>query len=409
MHTYKQSIDKISSYLTISNNNRIFIVVCIVAGFFIPETMINQVSDFIVPQLVSGWGVVIFVLVSSVLIIGQLFILEFVNQRSKEIREKDRSLKIVYRLVVLAQCTLLAIIIFVIFEIMFSSQYHTATLTAALIITYVLNISILGLFAQRFFSWFKLNRNSKVVLLYGLSFALDAFIQVLVVSSVLPHLIQNEQLITPASEVIFPSDYFEPGSLLENLFLSIQYTDTVLIGLVVAATAILLHYYSRKLGKLKFWIIISLPLIYKVSTVIEDFGLYVPITDPELFNWYLYASLNSTAGGILFGIAFWTVAKTIRRDSPVREYMIIAAYGFILLFMSNQITMVARSYPPYGLATMSFLPLATYMLFLGVYSTAISISQDSKLRGSIKKVAHKIQTCWLVSEQLIWNKKYREQ
>jgi hypothetical protein len=67
--------------------------------------------------------------------------------------------------------------------------------------------------------------------------------------------------------------------------------------------------------------------------------------------------------------------------------MKIAAYGFILMFISNQVTLIGASYPPYAIVTMSFLPFASYMIFLGLYSTAVSVSQDNQLRKSIKKVA----------------------
>jgi hypothetical protein len=36
---------------------------------------------------------------------------------------------------------------------------------------------------------------------------------------------------------------------------------------------------------------------------------------------------------------------------------------------------------------MSFLPLASYMIFMGLYSTAVSVSKDNQLRKSIKKYA----------------------
>lgn len=89
----------------------------------------------------------------------------------------------------------------------------------------------------------------------------------------------------------------------------------------------------------------------------------------------------------MFGIAYWQVAKSIRQDSPVRSYMIIAAYGFVLYFITTQVGLYATSYPPFGLAAFSLLPLSAYLVFLGVYSSAISVSQDNKLRSSIRKIA----------------------
>jgi hypothetical protein len=66
----------------------------------------------------------------------------------------------------------------------------------------------------------------------------------------------------------------------------------------------------------------------------------------------------------------------------------LSALGFALLFVSNQgIVLTNAFYPPFGLATASFMGLASYMVLVGIYSSAISVSEDSKLRQSIRTVA----------------------
>jgi hypothetical protein len=92
-------------------------------------------------------------------------------------------------------------------------------------------------------------------------------------------------------------------------------------------------------------------------------------------------------GGILFGIVFWSVARRVRHDT-IKDYLMVSAYGIILLFTSNQATdLIIALYPPFGLVTVSFMGLSSYMLLIGIYSSAISISQDSKLRQSIRTLA----------------------
>jgi hypothetical protein len=369
------------------NQRIVFILFCIVVAFLIPDTMINYVSDFIYPQLVTLWGVAFFVTIAGVAILGQYCLVEFVKRRSREIRAKDPYLKWIHKIAGGALWALAAIVILVIFEILVTSQYHTALLVTAMAINLIFTISILSLFAKKLFSWFRSNRNSLVVLLYGASFAGSAFSLGILVTYNFSVFQQKQQIITPAYEVVFPYDVLEPGSVLATLFESYRYVDLVSFGLLISATALLLRHYSKRLGKVKFWIVICLPLLYYFTTFLEQLGIYAPVTDAEWFNWYLYMSLNSTAGGILFGLAFLSIARTIREDSPVKNYMIIAAYGLVLLFISNQVTLNATSYPPFGLATQSFLILSSYMIFLGLYSTAISISQDNKLRASIRKFA----------------------
>jgi hypothetical protein len=44
-----------------------------------------------------------------------------------------------------------------------------------------------------------------------------------------------------------------------------------------------------------------------------------------------------------------------------------------------------RPYPPFGLATISFLGLSSYLVYIGIYSSVISAAQDVTLRQSIRK------------------------
>jgi hypothetical protein len=64
--------------------------------------------------------------------------------------------------------------------------------------------------------------------------------------------------------------------------------------------------------------------------------------------------------------------------------MTLASYGFILLYISSQITLVACSYPPFGITTLFFAGLSSFLLLTGLYSTAISLSKHAELRKSIR-------------------------
>ena len=67
----------------------------------------------------------------------------------------------------------------------------------------------------------------------------------------------------------------------------------------------------------------------------------------------------------------------------IRNYF--SALGIVLLFTSNQaIILVSFSYPPFGIATISFTGLSSYLIFIGIYTSAISIAHDTKLRKLIK-------------------------
>jgi hypothetical protein len=62
-----------------------------------------------------------------------------------------------------------------------------------------------------------------------------------------------------------------------------------------------------------------------------------------------------------------------------------SGYGLLLLFASNQATVLINSpYPPFGMAAISFVGLSSYLMFVGIYSSAASVAQDMKLRKSIR-------------------------
>ena len=80
------------------------------------------------------------------------------------------------------------------------------------------------------------------------------------------------------------------------------------------------------------------------------------------------------------------MARSIGRDKVARNFLIISAYGFILLFTSNQaIVLISAHYPPFGVATISFVGLSSYLILVGIYYSAISVSFDIGLRKSIRK------------------------
>ena len=95
--------------------------------------------------------------------------------------------------------------------------------------------------------------------------------------------------------------------------------------------------------------------------------------------------LASVLTGIIFGAAFLSVARTLRSGSSVRNHMIIAAYGFLIFYIAGSATASQAAYPPYGLVSVAFTGLSCYLIYNGLYLSAVSVSQDITLRKSIRK------------------------
>ncbi len=99
-----------------------------------------------------------------------------------------------------------------------------------------------------------------------------------------------------------------------------------------------------------YFLIQFLPLFYNVFSLFSE--------SVSVFYLYtLFFTFSRPVGAILFGLAFWMIARRLRdKSSVVVDYMIISGIGLVLLFVSNQaIIFVDEPYPPFGLASVSFI------------------------------------------------------
>ena len=99
-----------------------------------------------------------------------------------------------------------------------------------------------------------------------------------------------------------------------------------------------------------------------------------------------FLSLSKPIGGLLFGIAFWNISKVVSYERNIKTYMIISGWGIFLIFAANQAAIqVVSPYPPFGLATITVLNIAGYLMLLGIYNSASLVSMNNDLRKSIRK------------------------
>ncbi|MGH9965987.1 MAG: hypothetical protein ACRD5E_14340 [Nitrososphaeraceae archaeon] len=157
-------------------------------------------------------------------------------------------------------------------------------------------------------------------------------------------------------------------------------------------TAILMKSYREKLlNPILFWIILLIPLVYFLITFFYQFTLgkllfsYLQI-DPFSVSIILSAflSLSKPIGGLVFGIAFWNISRVVSYERNIKTYMIISGWGIFLIFAANQAALqIVQTYPPFGLATLTVLNVAGYLMLLGIYEAASLVSANSNLRKSI--------------------------
>jgi hypothetical protein len=372
------------------------LIISIVIAVIIADTSIVKLSDLIRWRFLHDWkNITLFVAMSCVYAISQNFILEFIKGRGeKELgyaKGKMRLSAATFRKIVsIIQYVITAILIFVILQLLFYSRYSPAATTAITAISYTTAIVMIGLLAYLFFMWFNQNRrsgSSLKVFLYGLSSAALVLNTVVGVALIYSLSLTKPAMMGPHAGSITVLIGTHIDRILNPLYIA-----TSILGFILmwSATAILLRSYSQRLGKAKYWFLVSIPLVYFVSQFLTLFSNQFAATlalYPVLFT--LLFVFSKPVGGILFGAAFYSIGRRgiSSNGNFVRDYMTFAAYGFVLFFVSSQNTVVQPTYPPFGVIAASFVGLSGFMMFLGLYSSAISVSQDVKLRQLIRRSA----------------------
>ena len=216
--------------------------------------LIVDISIIRIATSVGGIGpsyIILFVGLVVVFAVGQYTILAFVKSERKDIEYKDSShstgLRLIDKAVTISQYALLAILVSVILQMVFTSGYSVSSLKAIIFISYVLSFALLALLAKRFFSWFKSNRNL-VVLVYALA------VSMLSINSVITIIYTNNEFVN-VPEFILNIKSLTGGYESADVLLSSAYMITSISSFVLMwiATILLLKHYSRKIGKSKYW------------------------------------------------------------------------------------------------------------------------------------------------------------
>ena len=141
---------------------------------------------------------------------------------------------------------------------------------------------------------------------------------------------------------------------------------------------------KNRQAPLSLWIVLSLPLIlYLVGKTPGFFSgeSLSGVDEPYRYYFRILFRAGTIAGNILFGLAFFVVARRVR-SLKLRDYLTIAAIGDTIVGISLSTSALEQTY---GVAAHSLVLLSSYLFSMGLYVVAISISQDSSLRKSIKR------------------------
>ena len=379
-----------SKPVTRFSKGKLFAVFLLLIIAQIVDAIIGNLADIFKNFSISFWGVALFTLIAAIYCFGQYFILEMVKGRNKEQKITRAHFKIIEKLVSVIQYILTAIMVFLVLQTIFASKYYTAELNIGVIVSGGLAIYLMSLFAYWLLSWFRIRR-TLILLLYGLAMAMTAISVVGMVVQFSAILLEKPQVVFPQSNVVFGA-----GPPLQQLANTVQ-SDAGIASfiLVWAGTILLLRHNIHRIGKVKFWALLSTPIIifsysylslYQSDLSISNlsnnpmFGVVMPV---------LLIIFSGITAATLIGIAFQSVAKPLSDTTLIKDYMIITAYAFILFFATTLTSIGGVGYPPFGIVNVFLVGPFSFLILNGLYRSAISVAEDVNLRQSVRNTTKK--------------------
>jgi hypothetical protein len=356
------------------------------------DTTIVKFASYTGQQLLTSWNVQIFIAFLFVFSIISILFLYMTRRTSESTYTLPINIKYLRGFFFFSQITTISIMSIIILQMIVSNKYNILFVRAETYLAYISTLIFLILLVFLFIGWFKSKRNY-LIMLFTLSFSL--LIINLVVSFIyLDSYFSNsvKQIIQPYQITSFVTN-FGGSSFHQQIAFAHDILSILSFSFMWIATAILLSHYRYKIGKIKYFILISIPLIYYIFPFEGYFGniffsliLDYPITFAIIY--ILIFSATKQIGSLFFSI-FFLIASTLVAKSKVRQSILFSAIGMAIIFGSLDIATLQYSvYPPFGLITTAFMPLGSYLLFIGILSSAQNISRNIQLRKELYKNAN---------------------
>ena len=373
------------------SQTKFLVAIAVLMGLIIADISLIRIYDIVSKLFIPMQArLVLFSAISLACLASAVILIELIKPlRTSQERKNRLHMEIIYRITKLIQYALGAVIIYIILQMFLTSSYATSNLIVLISCSYLLSIGILGIFIGRMLSLLSFNRNMMVLVLFVI--AIGSITANIVITLINVSLRLEER---PSETRVQFGGSMDIGkgrfNTLDNLYF---YSYLISFITAWAATASLLRYYSRKFGKLKYWLITTLPMVFFLAQFVPSYTtlLFSSIRPDPFFmaTWVtLVATVSKPLAGLMLALGFWTMARVAERTSTVRRYLVFAGFGFFLLFSSNQaILMALAPYPPFGIVTITTMGISAYLVVSGLYTSTVSLSQNTEVRRSIRRLA----------------------
>jgi hypothetical protein len=301
---------------------------------------------------------------------------------------------------------LIAVISILVFNLLVDKSYSLFIFRFIAVYDFAVSSTIIFILLLKLFHWIKRKRNF-YEFLYLAAFSMFLFTLLTAALNTIQELNGRPLTITP-----FPDPWDNFTSKVD--FDLYRYSFLISFGLFWIATSFLLrNYYTtnylKKFGKWKYWILVILPMIYYITAVdyisnpIQNqlYSKYPDFTDVLMILW----GISRQVGGFFFALTFLFMSRGVD-NTNLKYYLQITAIGIMMLFSSIQIkTLLLLPYPPFGLITLSILPISSLFVLIGLLSSARLLSYDKKFLLELRRYINQESNSFLNAiGSAEWNK-----
>lgn len=379
-------------WTTKRTRNMVFVLIIVFTSIIVIDSTIVKFLGYSDADLPVTSSIMIFTSFYFISVSGCIILLSYVRKFMDKLVYGSFSDKKTFQTIIFATQILMAgIILILILQMIFYNKYSVLLLQVS---TYISHVSALVFSLSLVFilvQWIGVRKNY-MILLFIVSLSLISA-SILISLIYLEH--QFSRSMSPDRKPYPIHSYIirqENTALIESLHSAFDFTYLSSFIATWISTAFLLNYYRRKFGIAKYLILITLPLAYYAFTfngylgnLLSPIMLNSPVTVGVLY--VLVFSATKQVGAFLFSLSFLTASVFINREH-LRISLLMSAMGIALLYGSIEVsTLQYRLFPPFGLITEAFMPLGSYLLFVGIVNSSGKIAQDAEIRQEISKHA----------------------
>lgn len=370
-------------------------LILIFAGIAVFESTIVKFSSYSGTEFPTWMHLSIFIFFSAIFI-SFVIILGYMTRRNLPVesaaRNTPRGVRYFHQFAIIITILTVAIIVALIAQMIFYTHYSISLLRIQTYITHISPIVFLSYLIFLLSRWTISSKKNLTTLFYAASFS------VMTLNLVVSLIYLETYFSTSPLPYVKPYPIYRVVTLLgglpltESLSAAFDVLSLSSFLLTWIATAILLSQYQRRMGRIKYFLLMSVPLVYYIYPFQNYFGdVLLPflLSSPVMISviYVLIFSASKQVGAVFFSLAFWT-ASSLVHDDRVRKSLLLSSIGMAILFGSVELTPIQYLvYPPYGTVSAAFIPIGAYLLFVGIFTSARYVSGDAKLRKEFYKTA----------------------